>query len=408
MGSPVAAQEGPTAVVHMGLILPDKGTTPLQEAIANSAAGGATYAEDDFAFNAELVGIDFKLFRETASGSAVVAAADKLVAQGAFAVIGGFTYAETRALSIWSKARNVPFINLAASADLLRNEQCVSTMFHMSPSAAMYIDAMVGWYVRSNFRQWYIVYEDDAEGRAQYERLRWSMRERHFGAREVGATRLPVGQAGGAALATTVRRSGADSVFLLMSAEAQLKVLAELDVGGVTVQTTGFPHPEAQMREFYEASAKAAPRLGIGHRAAAWEGTIDAYGAREWNARYLLLFGEPLQMPAWAIYHAVKTFYEAVVFGGGSTEPQDIMALMNSQDSVFDLHKGLGSTFRLWDRQLRQSMYLVKVNGNATDKVGRATLVGELPAIYLPGTELVERLDQLGDLARQTKCNPRS
>ncbi len=402
--APLRAQEALTAVIHVGLILPAAGTTPLQAAIAKSAVDGMKYAEDDFQLNAELVGIDFKILRETASGAAVTAAADRLVAAGAFGVMGGFNYAEAKALGDWSKAKNVPFINLAAPTDLLRNEQCTPTMFHMAPSAAMYLDALAGWYVRSNLRQWYIVYEDTAEGRAQYERFRWSIRERHFGAREAGATRLAVGARGGTALVNAVRRANADAIFLLMGAEGQLRTLAELDRGGIRAQTTGFPYPETQLREFYEMSAKAAPTLGVGHRAAAWEGTIDAYGAREWNARYLGLFGEPLQMPAWSIYHAVKTLYESVVFSGGDTGAANILAHRTTQKNVFDLHKGIGSTFRPWDRQLRQSLYLVKINANPRDRIGGAILVGELPAIYMPGTDLVERLDQLGDLQRQTKC----
>jgi len=32
------------------------------------------------------------------------------------------------------------------------------------------------------------------------------------------------------------------------------------------------------------------------------------------------------------------------------------------------------------------------------------SLVGELPAIYMPGTDPVERLDQLGDLRDRTRC----
>ena len=102
-----------------------------------------------------------------------------------------------------------------------------------------YLDALAGWFVRSNLRQWYIVYEDTEEGRAQYERLRYSIRERHFGAREVGATRLAVGASGGTTLTNAVRRANADAIFLLMGAEGQLRTLAELDKAGITAQTTG-------------------------------------------------------------------------------------------------------------------------------------------------------------------------
>jgi len=33
--------------------------------------------------------------------------------------------------------------------------------------------------------------------------------------------------------------------------------------------------------------------------------------------------------------------------------------------------------------------------------------VGELPAIYMPGTDPIERLDQLGDLAAESSCSLR-
>jgi hypothetical protein len=78
--------------------------------------------------------------------------------------------------------------------------------------------------------------------------------------------------------------------------------------------------------------------------------------------------------------------------------------------SVLDLHKGIGVSFRPWDHQLRQSLYLVSLNpqaGTGRDLASvqdRARLVGELPAIYMPGTDPVERLDQLGDIARRGVC----
>ena len=397
----------PEGAVRIGVILPHVPDTPaaaLGAAVARAAEQGAIIADEEFGFNSELLGIDFSVLTEVASGADVVAAADRLVGGGAFAIIGGFNTHEASALGAWAKARTVPFINVGASADSLRNELCSAATFHMEPSAAMYLDAFVGWYVRSGFRQWYFVREDTDEGRSQYERILWSMQERHFGAREVGRTVIKPGSSGGAELAATIRRSGADMVMLLLNASDQLRILGELDAAGIAVAATGFPYPEAQTRAFFAASAKAAPTLGVGHRATAWEPTIDAYGAREYNARYFLRWGEPMESSAWAVFHAVKIFYEAALFGG-SVSGDDVMAYMLSADSVFDLHKGVGVSFRPWDRQLRQSLYLVKINGNAASAAALGLLVGELPAIYLPGTGLIERLDQLGDLAAQSRCS---
>ncbi len=410
--APASAQELPMfdKPVHIGVLLPElkPEAGPFWAEIAKAAREGTIATEEDFAFNAELVGMDFKVLTETPVRGDVAAAAQRLVDAGAFAIMGGYTNAETRALGAWAEQKGIPFLNIGASADILRNEQCFATTFHLEPSAAMYLDSIVGWYVRSGLRQWYFVVEDSDEGRAQYERVRWSMNERHFGAREVGRMNLAPGRAGGANLAAAVRRANADVVILLQSAADQLVALKDLETGGVpgTVQVTGYPHTEAQTRAFYEASRAVAPTLGVGHRAAAWEATIDAYGAREYNARYRERWGVPMEATAWAIYHAMRAFYEAAFFNQGKTDPKSVMNYMMNPGSVFDLHKGVATSFRPWDRQQRQSLYLIKVNSadRATSKLAQALLVGELPAIYMPGTDLVERLDQIGDLANRSRC----
>lgn len=89
---------------------------------------------------------------------------------------------------------------------------------------------------------------------------------------------------------------------------------------------------------------------------------------------------------------------------GGSLEPQAVLDYLSN--SVFDVWKGIGVSFRPWDRQLRQPLYLVAINDADSDAFGLATLVGELPAIYMPGTDPVERLDQLGDLQATSRCLP--
>jgi len=409
---PAAAQEIPMFghPVRIGVLLPEEkpAAGPLWAEIVKSAREGLVATEEDFVFNAELVGMDFKAIAESPVGGDLIAAAQKLLDQGAFAIMGGYTNVEARTLGVWAEQKGIPFVNLGATADSLRNDQCSATTFHLSPSAAMYIDSIVGWYVRSGLRQWYFVVEDSEEGRAQYERMRWSMQERHFGAREVGRMNLAPGRAGGANLANAVRRANADVVVLLQGATDQLTALKDLEAGGVpaTVQVTGFPHLEAQLRQFYRQSRAAAPNLGTGHRAAAWEASIDAYGAREYNARYRERWGVPMETPAWAIYHGMRILYEAAFFTGGKTDPKSVMRYIMDPGSVFDLHKGVGTSFRPWDRQERQSLYLIKVNtpARATNLLNEALLVGELPAIYMPGTNLVERLDQIGDLANRSRC----
>jgi ABC-type branched-subunit amino acid transport system substrate-binding protein len=394
--------------IVMGVVLPesDHGSAWTQ-AVTRSADEGAAMVAEEFAFNAEMFGLDFEVAIERGSGvDGAVAAAERLVAdRGAFAVIGGFGDAEAEALGGWSAERGLPFLNVGASLDLLRNEACAPTAFHVEPSAAMYIDGLAGWYVRSGFRRWFLVVADDPEGAALQERIERALRERHFCARVVGARPVPAGGGDPAATATAAGRANADLVVLLVSAEDQLRWLAELDAAGLQAEVAGFPHPETQTRAFFQASRDASPRLGASFRSLAFEATLDAYGARELNARYRARFDRPMEPAAWAVYQAVKMLFEAATFGG-SIEPDAVLAYLTAPTTVFDLYKGIGTSFRPWDRQLRQSIFLVGLSATDPDPFTMAILVGELPAIYLPGTELLERLDQIGDLQDASRCRP--
>ena len=316
--------------------------------------------------------------------------------------MGGFTAAEALALSQWSAENGVPYVNVGSSSDALRNEQCQATMFHIEPSAAMYLDAMAGWYVRAGLRNWYFLRSEGPESSAQLQRIERGLRERHFGVRSVGESVVEA-DSDLAEIAQRIARSGADFVVLLMPAQQQLDALGALEEAGLDLMVTGFPYPEAETRTFYAASREVAPTLGTGHRISSWEATLDAYGARELNARYRMAYDEPMDASAWAVYMGIKALYEAAFFSG-STDAEAVFGYLNNPQSVFDVWKGIGTSFRPWDGKLRQSLYLAKIDQTSEDAFTLASLVGELPAIYLPGTEVIERLDQIGDLAAASSC----
>jgi ABC transporter substrate binding protein (PQQ-dependent alcohol dehydrogenase system) len=402
----LAPLAGAQAVLTIGVILPENPRDgSLAASVARAAEQGAAMVFEEFEFNAMIIGLELRVpTRSVAGVEGAIAAATELVDQeGAYALLAGFgAIEETLALSAWAEARGIPLLNVGEPSDRLRGDACHATTFHVVPSAAMYIDALAGWYVRSAFRNWHLVIADDDEGSSLAARTEWALANRHFGVRVVGRTRLAAG-AEVASVVTAIRRSNADLVVLLVSGEEQLRVLAALEGANATLHVAGFPHPETQTRDFFLASRAVAPTLGANFRALAFEATLDAYGAREINARYRLRWAEPMDPGAWAVYVGVKMLYEAVTFGGAA-EPERVIAFLNAPTSVFDLWKGIGVTFRTWDRQLRQSLYLVKIDEANPDPFSMGLLVGELPAIYMPGTDPVERLDQLGDLLDRNRC----
>jgi hypothetical protein len=198
-------------------------------------------------------------------------------------------------------------------------------------------------------------------------------------------------------------RSNADLLVLLVDPAEQLQLLGQLHVADFNGAVASYPHAATQTREYFAELLRTAPSIDH-YRALLWEPTLDTSGAIEFNLRYRQRWeGETMDGPAWAAFHAIKVLFDSVSFGGAA-DPAGVVAYMESPNAVFDLHKLLGASFRPWDHQLRQALYLVRVDPDAESVFRTGFLVGELPALYMPGTDPVERLDQIGDLANRSKC----
>lgn len=413
---PVQAEQTGRPPLRIGAVLPIGGAAMPPgrlniRSVGEAARMGIVLGEEDAGRNGELLGWSTAVTIANAPGAEAAArAARRLVARDKVSVlIGGFSREEAEALADVAAETGVVFLNVAATSDALRHD-CRPTTFHVEASAAMYIDAVLGWFVRAGCRRWYLVHDDGIDGEDQYERVVASLKHRHWGAEVVG--RGVLRQDDSRDFAPVISDIGAvapDVVLVLSDWMAQLDFLSRYEVASIAAPVTGFPEPAAQLRDFYYASKQAAPVAGSGHRAALWEATLDAYGARELNARFDARWGRPMDPPAWSAYVAVKIAFEAAM-GSGGTDAAGIAAWLAGPQGLFDVSKGIGMTFRPWDHQLRQALYLVKINPDAGASVSldamlaRASLVGELPAIYMPGTDPVERLDQLGDIDPSRTC----
>lgn len=371
---------------------------------------GLRMAEQDLAFNAELLGARLQVLSvAVASPDAALREARRLAAaEGVCALVGGFGLDQARALAAVAAEHRIPFLNVGAPDDVLRGDACNPYMFHVEASAAMYLDALTAWFVRAGYRRWFYVYEGSDQGQALYQRAVRALQLRHWGAAEVGRAVVPPGQEPGAWLASEMRSARPDVTLLLLPPKAQLNFFRQPELLAMAGTVTGFPHPVTQCRSFLARLAQVAPQSARLYRAALWEATLDAYGARELNSRFAARWDRPMDPPAWAAYQAVKIVCDAAL-AAGSFDPPALLAQLRARDAVFDVYKGIGVSFRPWDGQLRQSLYLVKAErvdtgGGLAAALQAAVLVGELPEIYRPGTDLIERLDQLGDLERQSRC----
>jgi ABC transporter substrate binding protein (PQQ-dependent alcohol dehydrogenase system) len=108
---------------------------------------------------------------------------------------------------------------------------------------------------------------------------------------------------------------------------------------------------------------------------------------------------EPMTADAWAAWAGVKGVWESSL-RARTTDPHALAKYLVSDQAQFDGHKGRPLSFRSWDRQLRQPVYVMRKND-----AGAVSLVAEEPSVA-PTDEESSRdvLDRIGTREAQSAC----
>lgn len=89
----------------------------------------------------------------------------------------------------------------------------------------------------------------------------------------------------------------------------------------------------------------------------AWHPSLVRFGADTLNKRFLARFNRPMTSEAWTAWLGVKILWESSL-RARSAEPAQLMDYLTRDTTQFDGHKGVPLSFRPWDRQLRQPLYV--------------------------------------------------
>ncbi|MEJ2667613.1 MAG: ABC transporter substrate-binding protein [Deinococcales bacterium] len=392
---------GAESAVMIGLILPPtNGADPLQAAVARSMHEGAVMANEELGQNAKLLGMPFTVVTKTAADStAAVTAAKQLIAQGAVTLVAGLEDAETEAVARVADKAKVPLLNVLAETDNLRNQACSPYLFDIAPSAAMYLDALEGWFVGQGLRKWEFVVSNDKVGTSMLARARATLTGKHFAARVAGVVRVKPGAPVDSATLQAIKKDAPDVVVLLLSANDQLTFVKAYAASGMKALITGFPYPDAQTRTFFKAWHETSGSAEAGYRSEAWDAKLPSFGAVQLNSRFEKRWNKPMDTASWGAFMAFQVLYNTLTSGGARTRAA-IQTYFEQPNTVFDVWKGVGVSFRPWNHQLRQVLYLVHI-----EKDGSVSLVGTLPEVFKPGTSLLERLDQIGYSKSASQCH---
>ncbi len=301
-----------------------------------SAADGLALAIDEAQFELEAEKSSVKLTTGTAASlDAARAAAQKAEKAGVNLLLVNLPAAWVAAVATSVK---LPVLNVAASADALRENDCATNLFHLSPSERMRADALA---------------------QALLAR-RWANVLVLNGPSPQDAQRSAVAQA-------AMKRYGLKTVAVKpfkLSADPRERAL-----GNLALLTTGLVYDVVWVVDSDGEFARslpyntALPRPVVGDAglvALGWQAQFERFGAPQASRRFAKAAKRPMTAHDWSAWMAGK----AVVAAATARQKLDPASINKALLAAnLDGSKGVAMQFRPWDRQLRQPMLLTDGQG---------------------------------------------
>ena len=345
-------------VVTVGLLL------PADAERATELSRGAALGLDDANALATLFAKRLRLEPETdRAGSS---AGRVLARTGTLAVVGGAGPGGGEAL-LQVAGAGIPVLNVGAPDDRLRNDACDRRAFHVTPSVSMYVDALTQILIEQRkLPRWSVVSDGSPRG-AEVE----------------AAARRSVARRGG-----SIGPDAAATDVLLLAVDDR-----GLDAAMARAIAEG-RRPD-RIAAIGESGMRVPAERAAGIWALGWHQELERFSARELNRRFRRRWNAPMTETAWAGWAAVKLVGEAVV-RAGATDGAALVAFLESAPP-FDGHKGEALTFRKWDHQLRQPLYVA--GARKGEEIG-----GPLAPLAVLADVGGKNLDALGTAMTESRC----
>jgi ABC transporter substrate binding protein (PQQ-dependent alcohol dehydrogenase system) len=233
-------------------------------------------------------------------------------------------------------------VNIGSGADELRGTGCVANLLHTYPSEAMRSDALAQYLAARSWNQALVLYGPRAQDRLLLEAFTRS-------AKRYG---IKTGQPIGFKLSNDPRERDQGNVRLLTKDKGH-DVVVVLDSDGEFARSV--PYNTQWPR----------PVLGSsGLVAMAWHPQWDLNGGPQLSRRFIRAAHRPMTGQDWAAWAAVKALVGALTESPKASVAQQLQMLRKGEVFV-DGFKGPRLSFRAWDGQLRQPVFLGYADGVA-------------------------------------------
>jgi ABC-type branched-subunit amino acid transport system substrate-binding protein len=258
----------------------------------------------------------------------------------------------------------------------------------------MRVRALGQWVLQGKeWKRWAIV-QGDSRAEA---RLAESARQylESNGGRAEGTVTLGEAEAHAPApLLERLRGIPADFVYVALIGEKQELFLDAYQKAGFTTPAGGAEPELVRMNRD--------TRRFTGYWSTGWSHQHDIFGASELNNRFVDFAGIAMNERAWAAWAGVKILGEAIL-RAGSPAPERLVPYLE-RDLQFDGYMGAAMNFRPWNHQLRQSLFIARVNHdpewNGWDALALESLV---PLRRLKGWR-GDPLDSIGLTEAESGC----
>jgi ABC transporter substrate binding protein (PQQ-dependent alcohol dehydrogenase system) len=345
---------------------------PPDEGIA-----GARVAIDDNNTTGKFLNQAFRLdTAEIKPDDDPVQAFSALVAKGDRYVVADLSASQLLAIADLARDKGVLILNIGATDDSLREEDCRINVFHVAPTRSMLADGLAQYLMWKRWPKWVLVYGSHDADHLYADALRRAAAR--FGAEIVAEKEFKdIGTARRTDTGVTQIQKQI-STFTQGFPDYDVMVVAdESEVFGTYVPfRTWMPRPVAGT---------------AGLVASPWHPASEQWAGIQMQNRFLKLAGRHMLSRDMSAWTAVRIVGEAATRARG-TDPETMDAYLRSDRFSVAAFKGQKLTFRPWNLQLRQPIFL----GDSRSVVSTSPQEGYL--------HKVSELDTLGVDQPETKC----
>ena len=349
-GAAAAQQPGPgvqkTQEIKLGYLrayAPQLALSVLDVAPRDEGVAGAELAIADNNTTGRFMGQAFSLdVAEVKPDADVVQAFDMLLNKQVTFVLADLSARQILSIADLARERGVWIFNIGSTDDSLREEDCRANVFHTAPTRTMLADGLAQYLIWKQWRRWALIYGSHDADRLFAEALRRAATR--FGGEIVAEKEFTD--------TGTARRtdSGVVQIQRQMPVFTQdlpdhevLLVADESEVFGTYVPfRTWRPTPVAGT---------------AGLVASAWHPGSEQWGGTQIQNRFAKVTGRRMLSKDMSSWTAVRIVGEAAT-RTKSAEPARIADFIHAPDFSIAAFKGQKLTFRPWNWQLRQPIFL--------------------------------------------------